>query len=530
MARSFAEIAFTPAVREFQTRMGSRSNYAALDQIEGEGRGTRLTDREADFIAERDGFYQATVGETGWPYVQFRGGPAGFLKALGTNTIGYADFRGNVQYISAGNLAQDGRVALILMDYAQRQRLKIWGRARLVDARDDAALVEQLEVRSYRARIERAVIITVEAFDWNCPQHITPRYTEAEVEAATANLRGESSRLRAELARLRGQGATPSTLGDGPLALVIDGVRQLTPRIRAYTLRAADGSDLPAIAAGAHLDVPVLLADGRLATRRYSIAADPARSEVWEIAVLREDNGSGGSAAVHAHFGVGLRLNTTLPGNDFALHQDARPAVLIAGGIGITPIRAMAYALRSAGRDFRLHYAARSRREMAWADDLARDFAPYLSRYFSETGPRLDIDALVRDAPPDALFYVCGPARLIDAVRAAAQRHGAADRVRSERFAPERRGGDAPIAVELRRSGRQVKVQPEQSILEAVEAAGVDAPFSCRNGTCGTCATKVLDGTPEHRDAALSDAERNDAGLMCICVSRASTPDLVLDL
>ena len=530
MARSFAEIAFTPAVREFQTRMGSRSNYAALDQVEGDGRDTRLTDREADFIAERDGFYQATIGETGWPYVQFRGGPAGFLKVLGTNTIGYADFRGNVQYISAGNLAQDGRVALILMDYAQRRRLKIWGRAQLIDARDDAALVEQLEVRSYRARIERVVIITVEAFDWNCPQHITPRYTEAEVEAATATLRREVARLRAELERLRGQGATPSTLGDGPLPLVIDSVRQLTPRIRGYTLRAADGSELPAIAAGAHLDVPVLLADGRLATRRYSIASDPAQRDVWEIAVLREDDGSGGSAAVHAHFGVGLRLNTTLPANDFALHQDARPAVLIAGGIGITPIRAMAYALRSAGRDFRLHYAARSRREMAWADDLARDFGPYLSRYFSEPGPRLDIDTLVRHAHPDALFYVCGPARLIDAVRAAAQRHGAADRVRSERFAPERRGGDGPIAVELRRSRRQVKVQPEQSILEAIEAAGVDAPFSCRNGTCGTCATKVLDGTPEHRDAALSDAERNLAGLMCICVSRASTPELVLDL
>jgi hypothetical protein len=204
--------------------------------------------------------------------------------------------------------------------------------------------------------------------------------------------------------------------------------------------------------------------------------------------------------------------------------------VLIAGGIGITPIRAMAYALRSSGRDFRLHYAARSRREMAWADDLAGEFAPYLSKYCSETGPRLDTDTLMRDAPADALFYVCGPARLIDAVRAAAERHGAADRVRSERFAPERRSGDAPIAIELRRSGRKVRVQPEQTILEAVEAAGVDAPFSCRNGTCGTCATKVLVGTPEHRDAALSDAERNVAGLMCICVSRASTPDLVLDL
>jgi ferredoxin len=190
----------------------------------------------------------------------------------------------------------------------------------------------------------------------------------------------------------------------------------------------------------------------------------------------------------------------------------------------------MAHALRVSGRDFQLHYAARSKGEMAWADELAREFAPRLSSYFSETGPRLDIGAVLRNAPADALFYVCGPARLIDAVRDEAAQRGISERVRIERFAPGRRDGDAPIAVELRRSGRHVAVPPGKTILEAIEDAGVDAPSSCRNGTCGTCATKVLEGTPEHRDAALSDAARAAAGLMCICVSRARTPELVLDL
>jgi hypothetical protein len=533
MARSFADIAFTPGVREFQTRMGSRSNVAPLDHADA--RGTGLSERETEFITERDGFYQATVGETGWPYVQFRGGPAGFLKVLDAKTIGYADFRGNVQYVGAGNLASDGRIALILMDYAQRRRLKIWGRARLVDARDDEAddaLMRQLEVPSYRARIERAVLITVEAFDWNCPQHITPRYTEAEVDAATATLRGELARLRAEVDRLRARSAAPrergAAIGDGALSLVVAGVQELTPRIRAYTLRAADGGELPPVAAGAHLDLPVPLADGRIGTRRYSIASDPARRDAWEIAVLREEQGSGGSAAVHAQFGVGLRLNTAAPGNDFALQdvQGEGPVVLIAGGIGITPIRAMAHALQAQGRDFTLHYAARSRSEMAWAAELARDFGPRLTTYLSDTGKRLDVDALLRSAPADAPICVCGPARLIDAVREAAARHGA-HRVHSERFVPQRRATDTSIVVELRRCGRRIEVRPEQSILEAVEAAGVAAPYSCRNGTC---ATKVLDGTPEHRDAALSDAQRGRAGLMCICVSRARTPTLALDL
>ena len=181
MGRAFAERAFTPRVQALQTAAGSRASYARMAQ-HGDA-GAALGEEEADFIEARDGFYQATVGETGWPYVQFRGGPPGFLKALNSQTIAYADFRGNLQYISMGNLQGDDRVSLILMDYAQQRRLKIMGRARVVDAAADPAMVAALQLPGYRARPERAVVITVEAFDWNCPQHITPRYTRAEIEA-----------------------------------------------------------------------------------------------------------------------------------------------------------------------------------------------------------------------------------------------------------------------------------------------------------------------------------------------------------
>ena len=161
------------------------------------------TDRRAKqaFIEARDGFYQATVSESGWPYVQFRGGPSGFLKVIDAKTIGYADFGGNVQYLSVGNLNADARVALILMDYANRARLKIWGRARIVHAAEDAELVSAMTMPGYKARVERVIVISVEAFDWNCPQHITPRYTEAEVEAAVAPLRAELEALRARVKR-----------------------------------------------------------------------------------------------------------------------------------------------------------------------------------------------------------------------------------------------------------------------------------------------------------------------------------------
>ena len=148
--------------------MGSRAAYARLDHADDAR--DALTAEEAAFIAARDGFYQATVSETGWPYVQFRGGPVGFLKVLDAKTLGYAD----------------DRASLILMDYAHRRRLKILGRARVVEPGEDPALVARLTLPDYPARVQRAVIITVEAFDWNCPQHITPRFTAAELEAAAA--------------------------------------------------------------------------------------------------------------------------------------------------------------------------------------------------------------------------------------------------------------------------------------------------------------------------------------------------------
>ena len=197
MSRAYTDIAFTPAVRAMQTRMGTRAGYASLDRTDD--RRDALTEVEAEFIHARDGFYQASVSETGWPYVQFRGGPAGFLKVLDGNTIGYADFRGNVQYISAGNLQGNDRVSIILMDYANRRRLKILGRARLVGASEEPALIARLEPPRYRARVERAVIIAVEGYDWNCPQHITPRFTEAEIAAAVAPLHAEIARLREAL-------------------------------------------------------------------------------------------------------------------------------------------------------------------------------------------------------------------------------------------------------------------------------------------------------------------------------------------
>ncbi|GAA5167810.1 pyridoxamine 5'-phosphate oxidase family protein [Viridibacterium curvum] len=201
MARAFADISFTDSVRAAQTRYGSRAHMEGFERASD----PRNTLREADiaFITSRDSFYQASVGENGWPYVQHRGGPAGFLRVLDARTIGYADFRGNAQYISVGNVNADERVSLILMDYPRQRRLKLWGRARIVHADDAPDVMAQLALPAYPAEVERGVLIHIDAIEWNCPQHITPRYTEAELKPMLAPLLEELQQLRAQVAQLQ---------------------------------------------------------------------------------------------------------------------------------------------------------------------------------------------------------------------------------------------------------------------------------------------------------------------------------------
>ena len=197
MPRAFARISFTDSVKAAQSRYGSRDNNLGFELAQDPR--NELTEHDAEFIEARDSFYQASVSESGWPYVQHRGGPVGFVRVLDTRTIGYADFSGNKQYISVGNMNANERIALILMDYPNRRRLKLWGRAAIIHEIDDPALIARLEVTSYRARVERGVVIQIEAMDWNCPRHIIPRYTEAELEHVLAPLMEENRQLREQL-------------------------------------------------------------------------------------------------------------------------------------------------------------------------------------------------------------------------------------------------------------------------------------------------------------------------------------------
>jgi hypothetical protein len=409
--------------------------------------------------------------------------------------------------------------------------LKIWGRAKIVHELDNPKLIAALEDPAYRARIERAVVIQVEAVEWNCPQHITPRFTKKEVQGFLLKYQTELEELRAKLKQTQAQAQVenPKEIGTGPLELVVSGVRQLSSRVRAYELRRPSGEDLPVVSAGAHLRVPVMLEDGKFETRQYSISSNPARRDIYEIAVQLDAGGTGGSKAVHRLYDVGTRLNCDLPLNHFALKEGEHPVVLIAGGIGITPIKAMAQTLSAKQRSFVLHYAGKRYNDMAYRDRLQREFGAAMHVYASDRGEHMRVTDMLSKASIDTMFYVCGPNRLVEAVlEVAKQLDISSERIRFERFSTQGIEEGEAFRLELKKSRQVIQVKKDQSILQAVRAIGIAVAAECERGNCGTCTTRVLGGEAVHKDGVLSTQERQHS--MCICVSRAAGAELVLDL
>ncbi|MGP4049814.1 PDR/VanB family oxidoreductase [Streptomyces sp. 2A115] len=295
--------------------------------------------------------------------------------------------------------------------------------------------------------------------------------------------------------------------------------------VLALTLRHPLGEELPSWEPGAHIDVVL----GPDLERQYSLCGDPADRHAWRIGVLREPDGRGGSAYVHGQLEAGDKVRVRGPRNHFAL-QPAPRYRFVAGGIGITPILPMLAAAEAAGAEWTLLYGGRSRNSMAFTEELSRYGDKVRVAPQDEAG-LLDLGSVLGTPEPDTLVYCCGPGPLLDAVeeRCAVWPKGA---LHVERFQPkvQETGADTEFEVVLERSGHTLTVPADVSVLDTVRAAGVEVLFSCTEGTCGTCETDVLEGTPDHRDSVLTDEERESGETMLICVSRCRGKRLVLDL
>ena len=319
-------------------------------------------------------------------------------------------------------------------------------------------------------------------------------------------------------------------MSDQLLQVEIVGRREDADGIVVLELMPIDGTALPAFEPGAHVDVHI----GPDLVRQYSLCGESSRTDRYRLGILRDPASRGGSAAIHERFHVGERIRISPPRNNFPLAKGAEAAVLLGGGIGVTPLLAMAHHLHAYGLPFTLHYCARSREKAGFLRELASAaYAESVHLHFDDEDPAQRLDPL-RDFPASASgahLYVCGPTGFMDWVIASAGKLGFPDdHVHKEYFGAEvDTSGDA-FEVLLSRSGRTVPVASGQSIVAALKTVGVKVEVSCEQGVCGTCLCDVLEGTPDHRDSYLTDEEKAGNDQMMLCCSRAKTPQLVLDL
>jgi vanillate O-demethylase ferredoxin subunit len=322
------------------------------------------------------------------------------------------------------------------------------------------------------------------------------------------------------------------------LSLRVAEARDLNPLIRLLRLRADDGAVLPGYTAGAHVRVQVILPAGTTDWRHYSLVnlaadADLAAPREYVIAVRREDDGRGGSCFMHRRVETGQVLTIEAPKNEFELRAGDGCAVLVAGGIGITPLTSMAAQRKAHRQPVRLHYAGRSRDLMAFLPELERLLGGDLHVHAdAEAGAPLDVDALLDACAPADQLYVCGPRPLLDKVLAKTQARGRTrERVHFELFTTPAAGqGDRAFELVLAQSGRTITVPAGETVLDCLIGHGCDPIFDCRRGECGVCSTPVIEGDIDHRDYFLSDAEKASGKVMQICVSRVRGTRLVLDL
>jgi ferredoxin-NADP reductase len=318
---------------------------------------------------------------------------------------------------------------------------------------------------------------------------------------------------------------------NGTLNVRIARVEDVTPEIRRLTLVSPDGQHLPPFSGGSNI-VLVLKKGEQTLRNAYSLMGSPYDSSVYQIAVRKVEDGRGGSRLVHETLREGDELQITAPVNLFPLDKHARLQLFIAGGVGITPVFSQLEELRVKDLPFEVHYAVRSSEHVGLGRELQARYGQAVHLYVNGEGPQLDIAQVLSKRPLGSHVYVCGPGRMIDDTINAAHRLGWTDsHIHYERFVEQGSSGEA-FSVTLARAGVTVEVSPDQSMLEALEAAGHNPPYLCRGGACGHCETTVLelDGTIEHRDDWLSDEDKQANRKIMPCVSRACGNRLVVDL
>lgn len=463
--------------------------------------GEELNKTQQTLITSADTLFVASAHPDHGVDASHRGGRPGFVHIIDNRQLRIPDFAGNSMFNTLGNFTSYPFAGLIFIDFERGRLLQLTGRPEVLWDMDDPQGETGGTMRYWKFEITKWQESTLPyRFAWELLDY-SPHIPE--------------------------QQKSPT---DNQLSLSVEKIQQESSRIKSFRLRAVNGGQLPEFQPGAHLQVKVILPDGNNAKRHYSLLGDPNDREVYEIGVLKEPEGRGGSLYMH-QLNEGDEIEIRAPKNEFPMASIADHSILIAGGVGITPILSMLHKLASDKQSFEIHYSAREASGLAFRnriEHLAGDNAHfYASR--DPNGQRLDLKSLLSTPKPGVHVYFCGPRGMITTIREIAEAQGwPAAQIHFESFGARPLADDKPIRVHLSKSNKIITVPANQTILDTLLEAGISVPHDCKRGECTMCTTHVLEGEPDHRDLCLSSEEKSSS--MCVCVSRARGEELKLDL
>ena len=464
--------------------------------------GTGLTTEQKQLINSADTFFVASAHQEQGVDASHRGGHPGFVKIINDRLLQIPDFVGNSLFNTLGNFVSYPHAGAVFIDFDKNQLLQLTGVPEILWDKDDPNEETGGTQRYWQLHIDSWV-------ESPLPVHVNWEYMDASFHIPELQVEEDNHLLQ----------------------LKVERIQQESSLVKSFRLRSVNDRSLPEFEAGAHLQVKVILPDGSEAFRHYSILSSPNECSHYDIGVLKERNGRGGSLFMHEQVCEGDVVEFHSPKNEFPMISNAKHTILIAGGIGITPILSMLYALSESKQSYEMHYTARKFSGLAFRnriEDIAADKAHFYASQDVKS-EKLNLKRLLAEPEPAKQVYVCGPVRLINAAREVASASGWQDsQIHFESFGVKQNPDDGSFKVHLAREGKELLVPKDQSILDVLINAGVSVPHDCKRGECSLCATRVLEGAPVHRDLCLTAEEKKSS--MCLCVSRTNDDYLRLDL
>jgi len=461
--------------------------------------GSALTQQQQDLISNSDSFFVGSGVAKHHNDASYRGGSPGFVSLVNNRQLLIPDYKGNSMFNTLGNIQSNPNVGLVFIDFESNKLLQLTGTAKILWHQDDKQNLTGGTKRYWHFNVKHWQ-------ETNLPQGLKWTFFDYSPH-------------------------NPKAKSTDELSLTVADIQQLTDKIKLFRLTSKDGEILPAFEAGAHLPLEVLLPENNKALRHYSLTSSSHDNRYYEIAVQQEKHGGGGSNYLHEQLSLGQVITAKYPVNEFALKSAGKHYILIAGGIGITPILAMLRQLSENNESFELHYSVKNHSELAFKAEIERLAGKRAHFYISQgtNGKRLNLSSLLHSNHSASHVYMCGPIRMIGAVKDIAQENDWQEsHIHYESFGNTSLETDKAVEVKLQKSGKVIVVDPKESLLDGLLAAKVDIPFECKRGECGMCVTEYVEGIPDHRDVYLTKEEKTHS--LCLCVSRSKSKAITLNL